>query len=46
MNVRKLSVALGLFGAYAFALLKPSHWIMQMRQFTNLKRRIEGNTIP
>lgn len=24
--------------------LEPEHWIMQMRQFTNLKRRVEGTT--
>jgi len=23
-------------------LLEPTHWIMQTRQFANLKRRIEG----
>lgn len=24
-------------------LLEPSHWIMQMRQFQNLKRHAEGD---
>jgi hypothetical protein len=28
----------------SFALLEPSHWVMQTRQFTNLKRRTE--TVP
>jgi proline iminopeptidase len=27
-----------------FALLEPSHWIMQMRQFSNLRRRAEGDS--
>ncbi len=26
----------------SFAFLEPSHWVMQTRQFTNLKRRVEG----
>jgi proline iminopeptidase len=28
----------------SFIVLEPSHWIMQTRQFTNLKRRIERGT--
>jgi proline iminopeptidase len=28
----------------SFLFLEPSHWIMQTRQFTNLKRRAEGRT--
>jgi hypothetical protein len=24
------------------AVLEPSHWVMQTRQFTNLRRRVEG----
>ncbi len=26
--------------------LEVEHWIMQMRQFTNLKRRVEGTPVP
>jgi proline iminopeptidase len=29
----------------SFLVLEPSHWIMQMRQFENLKRRAEHNNV-
>jgi proline iminopeptidase len=28
------------------AFLEPAHWIMQMRQFANLKQRAEGDSTP
>jgi proline iminopeptidase len=30
----------------SFFVLEPSHWIMQTRQFTNLKRRAERTAVP
>lgn len=33
-------------GPMSVAVLEPSHWVMQTRQFTNLRRRIEGGGDP
>jgi proline iminopeptidase len=30
----------------SFAVLEPTHWIMQTRQFANLRRLVEGTSIP